>query len=93
MPMPRVRFSVGRMMALVAAVAVALAASRLNRLEFSQAYGRVVLGLIGLSPVLICYLWLRQPPDPSSSVSIEVLIRRFAVILVVGLVSWAMFAW
>ena len=90
---PRVRFTIGWMMVAVAAVGIALAASRLSRHDLFHAYGLGVLGLIGLSPILICYLWLREPPGPQPSTSIERLIGTFAVILVLGVVSWAMLAW
>ena len=84
MRMPRVRFTIGRMMVAVAAVGIALTASRLSRHDLVHAYGMGVLGLIGLSPILICYLWLREPPGRASSTSIEILIGRFAIILATG---------
>ena len=93
MRMPRARFTIGRMMVAVAAVGIALAAFRLSRHDLFHAYGLGVLGFIGLSPILICYLWLREPPGRGSSTSIEVLIGRFAIILALGVVSWAMIAW
>jgi hypothetical protein len=93
MRMPRARFTIRGMMVAVAAAGIALAASRLSRHDLFHAYGLVVLGLIGLSPILICYLWLREPPGRELSPSIERLIGTFAVILVLGVVSWAMLAW
>jgi Na+/melibiose symporter-like transporter len=89
----RARFTIRGMMVAVAAVGIALAASRLSRPDLFHVYGLAVLGLIGLSPILICYLWLRERPGRELSPSIERLIGMFAVILVLCVVSWAMLAW
>jgi hypothetical protein len=44
---------------------------------------------MGLSPILICYLWLRDSPRRKLSIPIETLIIRFAEVIVVGAVLWA----
>jgi hypothetical protein len=87
----RVRFEIRWVMVEVASVAIALTASRLSRLDLFLAYGTGVLGLIGLSTILIRYLWLRETPGRGPSASVKILIGRF-VVLVLGVVSWAMIA-
>ncbi len=85
----RVRFTVATMMVVVAASGIALGSLRLSRLEFLHAYEMSFLGLVGLSPILTCYLWLRPSRGRGPSVPVEVLIRRFAVILAAGFLFWA----
>jgi hypothetical protein len=79
-------------MVAVAAVGIALGVSRWSPIEIFHAYELSFLGLIGLSPILICYLWLRQSPDHETSVSIEGLVGKFAVVLAVGFLFWVMIA-
>jgi hypothetical protein len=44
---------------------------------------------MGLSPILICHLWLRDSSNPKKSLSIETLIARFAALIVIGVIVWA----
>ncbi len=79
-------------MVAVAAVGIALGASRLSQRDLFFTYEMSILSLLGFSPILICYLWLRDSPDQKSSIPIETLIARFTVVLAVGVVLWALFA-
>ena len=92
MTLPRVRFTVRMMMVVVAAVGLALGASRLSQHNLLFACGLSVLGLVGSSPILICYLWLRESPKQKASISIETLIARFAVVIAVSVILWATLA-
>ena len=71
---------------------VALGACRLDPLELLHAYEMSFFSLIGLSPILTGYLWLRQPQDRDSSASVETLIGKVAVVLAVGFLFWVLFA-
>jgi hypothetical protein len=73
----------------VAGVAIALGASRLSHLDLLFSYELIVVAVIGLSPILICYTWLRDSRTPKSSIPIETLIVRFAGVIVVGVILWA----
>jgi hypothetical protein len=77
------------MMVVVAAIGIGLGASRLNQRDFLVAYGLSFLCMVGSSPILICYLWLRESPKQKASIPIEVLIARFAAVIVVGVILWA----
>ncbi len=77
-------------MVVVAAVGIALGVSRLSQRDFLFAYGLGVLGIVGASPILICYLWLKESPKRKASIPIEALIARFAAVIVVGVILWAM---
>jgi hypothetical protein len=83
----RVRFTLRTMMVAVAGLAIALGVSRRSPPEILHVYEMSFLGLIGLAPILTCYLWLRE-----SSASIETLLGRVAVVLALGLVFWLMVA-
>jgi hypothetical protein len=92
MKLHRVRFTVGTMMIAVAALGIVLMAARWSPHDLFHASGMIVVGLFGLSPIVICYLWLRESPGRGPSASVEILIGRFAVVLVAGVVFWAIVA-
>ena len=89
---PRVRFTMRTMMVAVAGCGIALGAGRLGRLELLHVYEMSFLGLVGSSPILLCYFWLRESPGRESSAPLETLIGKVALVLAVGFLLWVLLA-
>jgi hypothetical protein len=92
MRLPRVQFTMRAIVLAVASIGIALKVSSWSRHELLYAYGLGMIGFIGLSPIVISYLWLREPACQGQSASVEILISRFAIVCAVGVVFWAMLA-
>lgn len=76
----------------VAVTGIAIWALRLSHRDLLLSYELSLFGLMGLSPILICYLWLRGSTDQKPSMPVETLIARFAAVITVGVVLWGVFA-